>query len=238
MSMPPPPEPNRIASAAGSATTTAAVRRAIQHSQESLRALAKRHGIPLHRSALTFVFETTGLIVTAAAGALLTAGTGQTLTAPWKIALLALAAVLAPFGLVHAVERWFPGRLRRHTGLDRLPRPGVATLGGTMLLYALSFACWGLAFELLARHLFAAPPDTPWGRAVPAFALAWVAGFLTPGAPAGLGIREALLVAGTAPLYGPGTALSAALALRLVTVLGDGVAFVVAWGGEPPSRSL
>ena len=29
----------------GSATTTAAVRRAIQHSQESLRALANRHGI-------------------------------------------------------------------------------------------------------------------------------------------------------------------------------------------------
>src|SRR3712207_1710329 len=29
----------------GGATTTAAVRRAIQHSQESLRALAKRHGI-------------------------------------------------------------------------------------------------------------------------------------------------------------------------------------------------
>ena len=29
----------------GSARTTAAVRRAIQHSQESLRALAKRHGI-------------------------------------------------------------------------------------------------------------------------------------------------------------------------------------------------
>src|SRR5215204_2838942 len=29
----------------GSATTTAAIRRAIQHSQESLRALAKRHGV-------------------------------------------------------------------------------------------------------------------------------------------------------------------------------------------------
>jgi hypothetical protein len=29
----------------GSATTTEAVRRAIQHSQESLRTLAKRHGI-------------------------------------------------------------------------------------------------------------------------------------------------------------------------------------------------
>ena len=29
----------------GSATTTEAVRRAIQHNQESLRALAKRHGV-------------------------------------------------------------------------------------------------------------------------------------------------------------------------------------------------
>jgi transposase-like protein len=29
----------------GSATTTAAIRRAIQHSKESLRALAKRHGV-------------------------------------------------------------------------------------------------------------------------------------------------------------------------------------------------
>ena len=29
----------------GSATTTEVVRRAIQHSQESLRALAKRHGV-------------------------------------------------------------------------------------------------------------------------------------------------------------------------------------------------
>ena len=29
----------------GSATTTAAIRRAIQHSQESLRTLARRHGI-------------------------------------------------------------------------------------------------------------------------------------------------------------------------------------------------
>jgi len=209
-------------------------------------ALAKRHGIPLHRSALTFVFETTGLIVTAAVCALI-AGTGTPLAAPWKVVLLAAGAVAVPFLLVHVLERWFPETLRRRTGVDRLPRPSVATLGGTMALYALSFACWGLAFELLARGLFGAPPETAWGRAVPAFALAWVAGFVTPGAPAGLGVREALLVAGTAPIYGPGTALSAALALRLVTVAGDGIAFVVAWGvgarkadgtGMPAPRSL
>jgi glycosyltransferase 2 family protein len=197
-------------------------------------ALAKRHGIPLHRSALTFVFETTCLIVTAAVCALL-AGTEISLATSWKIVLLAAAAVAAPFVLVHTLERWFPELLRRKTGLTRLPRPTVAVLGTCLALYAMSFGCWGLSFELLARGLFGAGSDLTWLRVVPAFALSWVAGFVTPGAPAGLGVREALLVAGTAPLYGPGTALSAALALRLVTVLGDGIAFLVAWGGTRPS---
>lgn len=186
-------------------------------------ALARRHGIPLHRSALTLVFETTGLIVTAAACALLA---GTSLTSPWKIGLLAAAAVAAPYLLIHVLERWFSGALERRLGVTRLPRPSVATLGGCMALYAVGFVCWGLSFELLARGLFGAGSDLSWARVVPAFALSWVAGFVTPGAPAGLGVREALLVGGTAPLYGPGTALAAALALRLVTVLGDGLAFL------------
>lgn len=184
-------------------------------------ALARRHGIPLHRTALTFVFETTCLIVSAAACALLAGA-----EAPWKLVLLGAGAVAAPYLLIHVLERWFPDALRRRLGVERLPHPPVATLGGCLALYAVSFACWGLSFEVLARGLFGAGSDLSWARVVPAFALSWVAGFLTPGAPAGLGVREALLVGGTAPLYGPGTALSAALALRLVTVLGDGLAFL------------
>jgi len=204
-------------------------------------ALAKRHGIPLHQSALTVVFETTLLIVTAAAFALL-AGTEGALTAPWKIGLLAAGAVAAPLLLVHVLERWFPEALLRWLGTARLPRPSLAALTGSVALYALGFACWGLSFELLARGLFGAGADVSWARVIPAFALSWVAGFVTPGAPAGLGVREALLVGGTAPLYGPGTALSAALALRLITVLGDGLAFLAGcglrtWAAEPPPEA-
>jgi len=198
-------------------------------------ALARRYGIPLHQSALTLVFETTGLIVTAAACALL-AGTGMSLAAPWKIGLLAAAAVAAPFLLIHVLERWFPEALHRRLGVARLPRPSVAALSGCLALYAVGFVCWGLSFELLARGLFGAGSDLSWVRVVPAFALSWVAGFVTPGAPAGLGVREALLVGGTAPLYGPGTALAAALALRLVTVLGDGLAFLAGFGLQARSN--
>ncbi|HYU32888.1 MAG TPA: lysylphosphatidylglycerol synthase domain-containing protein [Thermoanaerobaculia bacterium] len=188
-------------------------------------ALARQHGIPLHKSVLTLGFETTGLIVTAAACALLT-GAGGSLAAPWKIALLAAAAVAAPFLLVHVLERWFPGILKERLGVERLPRPSVAALGACLALYAAVFAGGGLSFDLLARGLFGAGSAVSWWQAVPAFALSWVLGFITPGAPAGLGVREALLVSGTAALYGPGAALSTALAFRLVTVLGDGIAFL------------
>jgi uncharacterized membrane protein YbhN (UPF0104 family) len=210
-------------------------------------ALAWQHGIPLHQSALTVVFETTGLIVTAAACVFL-AGAAASSALLGKIALLAAAAVAAPFLLVHVLERWFPGTLRRRLGVARLPRPSVAALAGCLAMYAVGFAGWALSFELLARGLFGAGSEISWPRVVPAFALSWVAGFVAPGAPAGLGVREAFLVGGTAPFYGPGTALSAALALRLVTVLGDGLAFLLGWGlharlrvtdgreAEPPLR--
>lgn len=59
------------------------------------------------------------------------------------------------------------------------------------------------------------------GAAVAAFAASWIAGFATPGAPGGIGIRETALIALLTPLCGEATAVAAALELRLVTTLGD-----------------
>ena len=52
-------------------------------------------------------------------------------------------------------------------------------------------------------------------------ATAWTLGFLTPGAPAGLGVREAVLVALLTPSAGEPAALTAALAFRAATLGGD-----------------
>ncbi len=54
-----------------------------------------------------------------------------------------------------------------------------------------------------------------------AFALAWVLGFILPGAPGGLGVREAVLVVLLSPFFGETQALAAGLCLRIVTLLGD-----------------
>jgi hypothetical protein len=54
-------------------------------------------------------------------------------------------------------------------------------------------------------------------------ALAWLLGYVTPGAPAGLGLREGVLALGLTPVLGESEALALALVYRLVTVIADGV---------------
>jgi uncharacterized membrane protein YbhN (UPF0104 family) len=54
-------------------------------------------------------------------------------------------------------------------------------------------------------------------------ALAWLLGYVMPGAPAGLGVRETVLVLGLGPALGEAEALVVALAYRFVTVVVDAV---------------
>lgn len=49
----------------------------------------------------------------------------------------------------------------------------------------------------------------------------WLAGFIVPGAPGGLGVREALMLTALAPVMGAEQALVISFASRAVTVLGD-----------------
>jgi len=56
------------------------------------------------------------------------------------------------------------------------------------------------------------------------FVLGWTAGFLMPGSPAGLGIREAILIAFLSPMIGTGTAIVCAILHRLITALVDATA--------------
>ncbi len=55
------------------------------------------------------------------------------------------------------------------------------------------------------------------------YALAWCAGFLAFVAPAGAGVREAVLVVGLAPFVPAGGALVVALLSRVVATLADAI---------------
>lgn len=59
-----------------------------------------------------------------------------------------------------------------------------------------------------------------------AYIVSWIAGFVTPGASGGLGVREATLVILLSPLLDEVTAMTLAILMRMVTTLGDGVFFL------------
>ena len=57
--------------------------------------------------------------------------------------------------------------------------------------------------------------------AIGAYTIAWLVGFLTPGAPGGLGVRELVLYTLLGAMFSESTVLLALVASRLVTVFGD-----------------
>lgn len=69
--------------------------------------------------------------------------------------------------------------------------------------------------------------------ALAAAPVGWLLGFVTPGAPAGFGVREAVLIGLLGPTLGAGDAVLATVFFRLVTLGGDVVLFsAAAWPGR------
>jgi len=92
-------------------------------------------------------------------------------------------------------------------------------------LFVINFLFFGWMLRLLAEHVFAIPnADVLLLTGV--FAAAWVIGFVSPGAPAGLGVRELVLILALTPLYGKEVSIGLAGIVRLLTTVGDGVFFL------------
>lgn len=100
-------------------------------------------------------------------------------------------------------------------------RVGGAELGRAALCYLGFLAVSGLIFAG-TYHVVSnasAIPAISWIAG--AYVLAWLAGMLTPGAPAGIGVREAVLLFLLSDIASPPVILLAVVAGRVVTVLGD-----------------
>jgi glycosyltransferase 2 family protein len=73
--------------------------------------------------------------------------------------------------------------------------------------------------------------------AVSVLAMAWWAGFVVPGAAAGIGVREAVLVLVLEPHLGAESALLVALTLRVITILGDLLFFALSFLTPVPATT-
>jgi hypothetical protein len=162
-------------------------------------------GAPLVRNAVADLSSSTSLLLLVVGALILVVGAG--------IAALLLGrretlqSFLSPF---------FRARVLQASIAALLLHIGARVVGGVAL--------WWLAMPVLG------PGELALGGAIAVWAAAWTLGYITPGATAGLGVREAIMMAALVALTIPvSEATLLALAFRVATTLGDLLFAAMGW---------
>lgn len=182
--------------------------------------LLGREGVPRNAALLSLLHES---ILLAVAALLLGAG------GLWQAALalgefetrfMVVAAVcLAGLPLLWMYHRRRSSEWHEAVALER----SWLVVGALYALFFLSMT--GLLWLLaqLAGHAL------PTGLCLAATTVPWLLGTVTPGAPGGLGVREAAMLILLKPVMSPADGLLLVIALRLVTLFGDLVALPISY---------
>ncbi|MFI5251624.1 MAG: lysylphosphatidylglycerol synthase domain-containing protein [Bacteroidota bacterium] len=100
----------------------------------------------------------------------------------------------------------------------------VAALADLVFFFAVGIIIAGMRYTILPDG-----PNLSWNQFASGFAISWILGFIVPGAPGGIGIREVVFVSLFGPQIGDGIAVSLALLLRIITTLSDLWNFLIAF---------
>jgi len=185
--------------------------------------------IPARALATTMIMEvlltiSAALTIGVGAGLLSNIGLGVVRHHRSQLALIAVLVVLAFVG-IFIFRKLAPPLLRRFApkyapALDGALIPANISLVRAFAQYCVMYVMTGASSIVLACFLLPNTPQDYW-LLIAALTLAWTVGFIAPGAPAGLGVREGLLLLMLTPAYTAASASILIIALRLVTTLGD-----------------
>jgi uncharacterized membrane protein YbhN (UPF0104 family) len=194
--------------------------------------LARSAGIPVSRGVTAFTVLAMTQVVAGGTWALL-------LAASWTDASLALRLLVAAAGLALLVlinRRWMVWTLRRiprtrESSENLIPTQRAivrAWAAGLLLVGAI-----GLAYLLLLDGV--ANVDNPW-LVVAAFAVAWTVGFAAVPIPAGVGVREAVLLALLHGMFPASVIVAASVYLRIAQIIAEGLLAAIASHRLRPAR--
>ena len=96
---------------------------------------------------------------------------------------------------------------------------------GVTILYTLFFLLAGISLLGLVYGIHITVDITKAFQMLSIFSVSWLAGFLTPGAPAGIGVREAVMIALMEGIIGKSNSVIISILFRLVTIAGDVILF-------------
>lgn len=193
-------------------------------------ALAAKEGVALPVAAASLTVETLAIL-----------GTGGLLAAPLLVErwdsfqkLIGVSAAwlwlgLGAVSLAVVALAWIFVRKRLQETLVAArgmlqPRALVAVV----LLDATTFVILGASLYFIAAAAWPAGSGLSLSSCIFAFTLAWVLGFVTPGAPGGVGVREAVFLIVIGGAVGAGTGAALGIVSRLQSIVGDVVTFGLA----------
>ena len=116
-------------------------------------------------------------------------------------------------------------RTNRNRIKQLLNKRTISILFLAMLCYIFNQTMQGILFLTLLHSMGTVIPSRYTLSIVGVYAFAWLVGFITPGAPGGLGVREAMLTVFLAGIIEPGIITAAAILNRIITTCGDVLAF-------------
>lgn len=182
-------------------------------------ALAKKMGIPLHSIMPSLVIEVLGVV---SAALILTSFLAKQIHQVIRIEVFWLPFVIVlGFALVITIIAYkkYHGRMNRELFLQLMTKK--FHLLSILFLYLCFFLISGLILlailQLFNINLGAITPFEIIGISC----AAWITGYITPGAPGGIGVREATLVLMLTPITGAAFSALIAVIIRMISVLGD-----------------
>lgn len=134
-------------------------------------------------------------------------------------------ASLGAMGIVLAITRWPWASAFVVPVVGYLITRARLPIAQAAVRQLLAFTCFAGAAMLIGSALLGSAGSIPLFAGL--FLLAWLAGFLVPIAPGGLGVREAAMLLLAGSQFGQAPLLASIVALRFASVLGD-LAFALA----------
>jgi len=191
--------------------------------------LARRRGWQLGRVGVSLIIENglalgTGALLAACGLFVLRRGSadGSLVLAACGVTLASVFAALVGRRLLARP----PGALKRWLRLEQPIVLSAWVLSGLYAVHIVSHLASAASVALLLAGYGVELGPLYW-RLPMIVAVAWLSGYLVPGAPAGLGVRELVLTDMLAPHTGSSAAVSAAIAWRISALCADAILLLI-----------
>jgi len=172
-------------------------------------------------------FEVVGLLATSSLVALLGMlfyGKMQGTAYGFSMSAVFVVALILPFIIsvnMHRIPLFRKQEIHKKGLVDT-----VSGLTPAFLLYIVFFLVVGGILFGVANSVSTIKDIDHFGIIITTFAFSWIAGFITPGSPAGAGVREAIIIVSLSRIVTEPESLLIALIFRMITIVGDVLFFL------------